>query len=51
VVDIEIKREIKIIIKKYLVDIEESPAIKHNTSSGNIGNKNIIVKNKLSFNC
>ena len=41
--------ETRIIPVKYPIDIEESPAKKHNISSGNKGNKNIVVKKRLSF--
>ena len=42
----EVALVIKIITKKYGQVIEESPATKHKTSSGNIGNKNIMDKIK-----
>lgn len=41
VVKTEIALVIVIIIKKYGQVMEDNPAIKHSTSSGNIGNKNI----------
>ncbi len=42
-------RAMIIIIIKYLLVILESPAIKHKTSSGKSGNKNIAVKITLSL--
>ena len=44
VVTTEIRRVMIIITMKYGQVIEDKPATKHSTSSGNIGNKNIMER-------